>query len=106
MMSLFPVQFFPPTNSLTLTDLSRTNSFAVYHLSLPQFQVFFSNPPSPSYKQTRKKKRAFASYNSNGIFFSLVYFGYLAHVFIADGPFLKRVNLEIPFLLLGSVVTR
>ena len=64
-MSLFPRPILSPlqtTNSLT--DLSRTNFFAVYHLNP---KLFFFNPPSPSIKTNTKKKRAF-TIKANGIF--------------------------------------
>ena len=88
-MSLFPRPILSPlqtTNSLT--DLSRTNFFAVYHLNP---KLFFFNSPSPSIKTNTKKKTSF--YNkSKWYFFSL--FSRSTHVFIADGPFLKTKGVN------------
>ena len=87
-MSLFPRPILSPlqtTNSLT--DLSRTNFFAVYHLNP---KLFFFNSPSPSIKTNTKKKRAF-TIKADGIF-SLS--SRSTHVFIADGPFLKTKGVN------------
>ena len=87
-MSLFPRPILSPlqtTNSLT--DLSRTNFFAVYHLNP---KLFFSIP-IPLYKNKHQKKTSF--YNkSKWYFFSL--FSRSTHVFIADGPFLKTKGVN------------